>query len=102
MTPAPTASQRPVLAAGVVGSRQPLAGRLRAFDTHSPQVARRALPSVSSTPAAPSRNHSVYQAGLELRTMAGNTNRPRAGTRASRGCRARKVRPSEEVATAQA
>ena len=44
----------------------------------------------------------MYQAGLEGRITAGKTNSPRAGTRASRGWRARKASPSAAVATAQA
>ena len=47
-------------------------------------------------------NQVVYQAGLEGRMTAGKTNRPRAGTSASRGWRARKASPSAAVATAQA
>ena len=44
----------------------------------------------------------MYQAGLVGRMTAGKTNSPRAGTRASRGWRARKASPSAAVATAQA
>jgi hypothetical protein len=101
-SPAARASQRPVWAAGVRGSRQPTPGRLRVCDTQRPQVASRARPSNSSIPAAPSRNQAVYQAGLVGRMTAGKTNSPRAGTRASRGWRARKASPSAAVATAQA
>src|SRR4029453_417613 len=89
-------------AAGVSGSRQPAPGRLRALDTQRPQVASRARPSNSSIPAAPSRKQVVYQAGLVGRMAAGKTNSPSAGTRASRGWRARKASPSAAVATAQA
>jgi hypothetical protein len=83
--PAARASQRPVWAAGVSGSRQPAPGRLRALDTQRPQVASRARPSNSRIPAAPSMNQVVYQAGLLGRMTAGNTNSPSAGTRASSG-----------------
>jgi hypothetical protein len=85
-----------------MGSRQPAPGRLRGLDTQRPQVASRARPSNSSSPATPSRNQAVYQAGLVGRMTAGNTNSPRAGTSASSGWRARKASPSAAVATAQA